>query len=663
MKKGLAYISMNQELTNVGGVEHLLPIRRSGRATKLKMSAIKPDWDPEEKFLYETEEYTPLEVRKIQARVIELATRTLFENYAYKFGGELYKQEEGGSIGDRWTGSAAELVMQDWADNYRKILENSGLEVDLLAGYVDDGRQGTTVLDKGMRFNEHEKIFQFSQEAEQEDRDLELKGEKINQRMARVCQEAMNSIKKYLEFTVECMEDFEDNKLPTLDFKIWQELDGTINHSYFQKPVKTPYLIMARSGVSSQQKIQILANELTRRLLNINIENNKQEEYNLVVEQLTRELKNSEYKYETAWEIIISGIRCWKRRVTQRQENGQELYRSAAKTLRTRTRKKLLTRENWYKTENNENNTEKTMSRTSGNTNNTNNNMKNKKHKKQEKQAQNTTLRAVMFIPYTPNGELAKILRDNENKLEELTGTRLKLVERTGSKLVDLITRSNPWQGLDCQRENCLLCFTKSETEKLKTQECTKRNIVYETRCRTCEDKEKSRIEELELDEKSKNEELKNLKIFKYVGETSRSAFERGWEHLNDMATLNKNSHMLKHVIMNHPGEDMANVKFGMKVLKFCQTSFERQVLKAVTIRKERKHHHLLNSRTEYNRCSLPRLSTQTYKEYNRELEDEQKSENYVEMKIRELRKQRNKARLHPTKETKPTKRRKIDEK
>ena len=381
MKKGLAYISMNQELTNVGGVEHLLPIRRSGRATKLKMSAIKPDWDPEEKFLYETEEYTPLEVRKIQARVIELATRTLFENYAYKFGGELYKQEEGGSIGDRWTGSAAELVMQDWADNYRKILENSGLEVDLLAGYVDDGRQGTTVLDKGMRFNEHEKIFQFSQEAEQEDRDLELKGEKINQRMARVCQEAMNSIKKYLEFTVECMEDFEDNKLPTLDFKIWQELDGTINHSYFQKPVKTPYLIMARSGVSSQQKIQILANELTRRLLNINIENNKQEEYNLVVEQLTRELKNSEYKYETAWEIIISGIRCWKRRVTQRQENGQELYRSAAKTLRTRTRKKLLTRENWYKTENNENNTEKTMSRTSGNTNNTNNNMKNKKHK------------------------------------------------------------------------------------------------------------------------------------------------------------------------------------------------------------------------------------------------------------------------------------------
>ena len=76
--------------------------------------------------------------------------------------------------------------------------------------------------------------------------------------------------------------------------------------------------------------------------------------------------------------------------------------------------------------------------------------------------------------------------------------------------------------------------------------------------------------------------------MFEYIGETSKSVFERGWEHVNDMATLNKKSHMLKHVIMNHPGEDMGNVKFGMKVLKFCQTSFERQVLEAVTIQKER---------------------------------------------------------------------------
>ena len=68
----------------------------------------------------------------------------------------------------------------------------------------------------------------------------------------------MNSKNKDLEFTVECEDDFPDKKLPTLDFKLWQEPDGKINHTYYQKEMKTPLVIMARSGVSTQQKIQIL---------------------------------------------------------------------------------------------------------------------------------------------------------------------------------------------------------------------------------------------------------------------------------------------------------------------------------------------------------------------------------------------------------------------
>ena len=109
----------------------------------------------------------------------------------------------------------------------------------------------------------------------------------------------------------------------------------------------------------------------------------------------------------------------------------------------------------------------------------------------------------------------------------------------------------------------------------------------------------------------------------------------------------------------------MSEVVFGMSVIKYTQTSFERQIGESVIIQTERNKHYLLNSRSEYNRCSLPRLCTQVgegeYKEYNKELENEKKEEEKIESKIRELRKARNKARLHPTKETGPkTKRRKI---
>ena len=76
--------------------------------------------------------------------------------------------------------------------------------------------------------------------------------------MARVCLVAMNSVDEDLEFTVESQEEYENERLPTLDFAIWQEDMGTLNHSYFQKDMKSPYVIMSRSAMATQQKIQIL---------------------------------------------------------------------------------------------------------------------------------------------------------------------------------------------------------------------------------------------------------------------------------------------------------------------------------------------------------------------------------------------------------------------
>ena len=666
MKMGLAYVAMNKNLTTeLDKISELLPTRKSGKTSQLKMSAVKSDWDPNDKFSYKREQYTPLEIKQVQARVVEIATRALFENHLYKFGNKTYQQTSGGSIGDRWTGAAAELVVQDWAEQYQEILVRSGIEVLLLAGYVDDGRQGTTVLRQGMKFCDVDKKFKYNKETEQDDKTRSLAGETTNQRMARKCQIAMNSINKNLQFTVECEDDYGDKKLPTLDFKIWQDKNGKINHTYYQKEMKSPYLLMARSAAPQTQKMQILSNELTRRLLNINKQENGQEEYNRVVDQFTKEAFNSEYNQKTTRNIVISGIRAWKARQERRKTQGQETYRSASSTLKTRTRKKLLARENWYK-ENDEIEAH----------------CVDKKHevpglpggpralgpknKVDKKNGQDKNIiKAVMFVPYTTNGTLAKMLRENEEKLVELTGTRVKIVERTGTKIQDILTKSNPWQGQDCERKNCLLCITKTRTGKLTSQDCSKRNIVYETSCATCEEIQLEELENSDLEEQEKQDKKKNLKIFKYIGESSRSAYERGWEHLNDMAKLDPKSHMLKHVLTQHPGQDIMSIKFNMKVRKFCKTSFERQILESVTIQQERQEHQLLNSKSEYNRCSLPRLSTMMgeneYKKYNESKEQEKIEDEALDKKIRELRKKNNKARLHPTKEGGPKrKRRKI---
>ena len=82
--------------------------------------------------------------------------------------------------------------------------------------------------------------------------------------------------------------------------------------------------------------------------------------------------------------------------------------------------------------------------------------------------------KAVLFVPFTVGSLLAKRLREAEEVLLVTTGYKLKIVERGGSKLEDILHKSDPCQGGDCERQECLLCRTKTWTGKNLKQECSK---------------------------------------------------------------------------------------------------------------------------------------------------------------------------------------------
>ena len=67
---------------------------------------------------------------------------------------------------------------------------------------------------------------------------------------------------------------------------------------------------------------------------------------------------------------------------------------------------------------------------------------------------------------------------------------------------------------------------------------------------------------------------------------------------------------MLKHAIEEHPGEDVRQVKFGIRAMSFCRSSFERQIMEACKIQEKRVKHVILNSKSEYNRSVVPRIVT-----------------------------------------------------
>ena len=132
------------------------------------------------------------------------------------------------------------------------------------------------------------------------------------------------------------------------------------------------------------------------------------------------------------------------------------------------------------------------------------------------------------------------------------------------------------------------------------------------------------------------------------MGGSERILFERSWEHVTDYENLSTKSYMLKHAVEVHSEEELNNIKFGIKIIKTAKTSFERQIYESVEIQ-ENRHHHPLNSRSEYNRCAVPRLmcklGDKAYKKYEKDLETEMAKEEEQISKIRELVKNRNKNR------------------
>lgn len=94
--------------------------------------------------------------------------------------------------------------------------------------------------------------------------------------------------------------------------------------------------------------------------------------------------------------------------------------------------------------------------------------------------------------PVTPNSELHK----NIEKIKD-TELKVKVIERSGTRLKDLLCKSNPFDKDVCfDAAVCKLC-------KIKKGQCKKREVVYCIECNDCNGE------------------------FKYIGETSRSLGER----------------------------------------------------------------------------------------------------------------------------------------
>ena len=88
---------------------------------------------------------------------------------------------------------------------------------------------------------------------------------------------------------------------------------------------------------------------------------------------------------------------------------------------------------------------------------------------------------AVLCIPRTHDGQLAKEIKTTEEQIRKVCLTKVRVVERVGPTLKSQLMKSNPWAQESCPRQDCLPC---SDAEK--GFDCRRRGVTYTSECNPC---------------------------------------------------------------------------------------------------------------------------------------------------------------------------------
>ena len=308
-----------------------------------------------------------------------------------------------------------------------------------------------------------------------------------------------------------------------------------------------------------------------------------------IVNNFAQKLVNSGYELHQVRKLLVGGLKGYQRKLMKSKEvGGKRMHVGAMASSKARYKKKLLNKANWFRQKPNVDGIKvgkvldeeecdkyedpRIATEVGG--------------KKNDREYRTTS---VLFIDQTRGGELARRLRAVEPRLQQMTGYRIKIVEKGGSKLKHLLPNTNPWKGSRCEREDCTTCAQDDE----EAQDCFRTNILYESWCVTCYGSDPKRVKKVGGND-----------AIVYVGESSRSLYERTKEHWEDAGGGSEDSHIHKHWINVHSG--VGAPKFKFRVIRSFQDCLSRQIAESVRIDMRGT---VLNSQAVYSRCRLPRLT------------------------------------------------------
>ena len=462
-------------------------------------------------------------------------------------------------------------------------MKNEGLVIDSFSRYVDDCRVILPSINKGLPWSNGR--FEFSEKKLSEDNI----GEKTDQqRTATEISKSMCSLTKYLKFTMEESGMFSFGMLPTLDVRIW-ESNGKILYSFFEIPTVGNRVILKSSAVPELFKESTLVQENIRRLQNCS-EAVGMEVKSEILSSCAQKFVNSGYSSTETRVMIVQGVtkfleivRMSKLRKDDR--NYTPLHLSNEYLEGERQIKKYMSKMNWYEN----NGPDKVKVEWRGK-------LRGIWRGKQpiQRGVKNMKFSTVIQVPSSKDSVLIKALARQEPTLARSTGYNIKIIEKYGVQLSRLLDRV--FRPLKCHSLKCLVCKFMAEG---KGSKCRITNVVCKAECIVCEQQNHGTTE----DNPTANTYCKTKTVKKkglYIGETSRSLFERSSEHMAGILKANESNFIVKHWA-NEPSQSDSPPIMRFSVIQTHIDAMSRLIQEAVLIAS-------MNSKAEWRKNPKPRL-------------------------------------------------------
>ena len=308
------------------------------------------------------------------------------------------------------------------------------------------------------------------------------------------------------------------------------------------KPTKNRRVILASSALSWAQKRTIHTQECIRILRNTSVWLGEQVQ-NEHLNNYMKKLMNSGYSAKFRGEVVCSAKNAYMKLLALHKE-GKNMYRNRGEMQQAKS-SKFKKREFWWQS-----------------------NIGGKK-----------PYTSILFVPPTPRGILAKMLKKREVELNQNSAMNIRIVERGGTKMKNILLQKNPFPPEKCQINFCPFCNEDKNIEICTKNKfhCSSHNVGYQIKCNTCNSV--------------------------YHGETSRKVSVRAIEHCKDILKQNEESPLVKHLLLKHP----EGSKFTLKVTGQFYDALTRQANESVRIQSSATA--CLNSKAEFNGPKLARIS------------------------------------------------------